>query len=326
MICCTEPFETDRLIIVASPSQRDLTAGEEIFLDYGYCGSQEDDEEEEDIEYRGSEAWIGTIPKARDFVIAANLTQTLWKELQGGSKQDKKEQFQKMYQRINFESELNNRVKSLIPTSYNQLLHVYQQIEEHSAEQVRRSISKYVGTTPRRPEWIKENGYCVENLVPGPSSLPHAGHGAIAQFGVKKGEMIVPAPLLQIGNRDILRTRGGVEGFSNAWQLLLNYCFGHEDTSILLCPYTNAILINHCSLRKRQCGEKGPNAIVQWQSGWDKGHIPFMKLTVPELTTTSSRGLSMEVVATRDIAPGEEVRRRFKMDEMKSSQTHCQID
>ena len=59
-------------------------------------------------------------------------------------------------------------------------------------------------------------------------------------------------------------------------QMLVNYCFSHPDVGMLLCPQSNAILINHCSTRKSFGGDcekynekeeeskRGPNAKVRW--------------------------------------------------------------
>ena len=76
-----------------------------------------------------------------------------------------------------------------------------------------------------------------------------------------KGEIIAPASLLQITNRDEIKIPA-FEGENI--QLLLNDCFGQDDSSLLLCPNTNAILLNHCSDRRPElhpCGEDAmPNA------------------------------------------------------------------
>eukprot|EP00542_Grammatophora_oceanica_P001423 CAMPEP_0194070020 /NCGR_PEP_ID=MMETSP0009_2-20130614/87956_1 /TAXON_ID=210454 /ORGANISM="Grammatophora oceanica, Strain CCMP 410" /LENGTH=289 /DNA_ID=CAMNT_0038723257 /DNA_START=60 /DNA_END=926 /DNA_ORIENTATION=- len=90
-------------------------------------------------------------------------------------------------------------------------------------------------------------------------------------------------------------------------QLLLNYCFGHAESSLLLCPYTSAILLNHCSPRQsRDCGD-GPNAKVRIQSGWDKSTSSWLEMTVEDMKNRTDRGVSFEIVALRDIARGEEV-------------------
>jgi hypothetical protein len=97
-------------------------------------------------------------------------------------------------------------------------------------------------------------------------------------------------------------------------ELLLNYCFSHEKGSILLCPASNAILVNHCSSRNPQgghCSELGgPNAKIQWGSKWDPDTPEWLDFSMEEIqkrVENRARGLSFELVATRDILPGEEV-------------------
>jgi hypothetical protein len=168
-------------------------------------------------------------------------------------------------------------------------------------------IATFVGATPRSPAWIRKNGLCVENLIPGKSLIAHAGRGAFAQFSLSKDDIIVPVPLLHIINRDVLIMTDESEKTIGT-QLLLNYCFGHADSSLLLCPLTNSILLNHCSTRNPDSACKdGPNAKVQWASAWDKTNPRWTELTLEELAMKESRGLSMEIVALRDIQVGEEI-------------------
>jgi len=177
-------------------------------------------------------------------------------------------------------------------------------------------------TTSRNVTWIEENGMCVDNLVPQKSTIPHAGLGAFAQRFLSKGSRVVPVPLLQIPYRESLlmyqlNEKGErVSDEPVGTQLLLNYCFGHDETTLLLCPASNAILINHCSGRKEslfvgQCAQdKGPNAEIRW-ADWDPLTETWQTMSVQEineLTKVGKRGLSFDVIALRDIQPGEEVR------------------
>lgn len=158
----------------------------------------------------------------------------------------------------------------------------------------------------RTPEWIQQNGMCLENLIPRPSRLPHAGQGAVAQFPIRKGERIAPAPALHIMDKNMLTIRDENRKVMGQ-QLLLNYCFGHPKSTLLLCPNTNVLLVNHCSHRTKECGRKGPNARVQWASGWDVKSDEWRKMSLKELNRQNERGLALEYVATRDILAGEEV-------------------
>src|SRR3569832_366974 len=82
-------------------------------------------------------------------------------------------------------------------------------------------------------------------------------------------------------------------------QLLLNYCFGHSNISVVLCPYGMVSgLINHSPTEANAKVEwnyklmKNPEWLLQPIESWQKAiHV----------------GLMFNFVATRDILPGEEV-------------------
>merc|ERR1739848_74094 len=102
---------------------------------------------------------------------------------------------------------------------------------------------------------------------------------------LSKGTIIIPGPLLSIMNiNDLLmyalewnEEKEKMERISDdpiGLQLLVNYCFGHDDSKLLLCPQSAMTLINHCSHRSDyggSCqGTDGPNAKIQWAEGhWD---------------------------------------------------------
>lgn len=62
------------------PLQRELEAGDEIFLNYGYCNSDDVD----DVEDEGSNypEWAAFIPQHAHFKTAAKITPFWWKRLQ----------------------------------------------------------------------------------------------------------------------------------------------------------------------------------------------------------------------------------------------------
>jgi len=82
-------------------------------------------------------------------------------------------------------------------------------------------------------------------------------------------------------------------------QLLLNYCFGHsQSTALLLCPYgmyTN--YINH--------SHKRPNARIFWSDQMQ--HPEWMDVPVEDFGNLSYAGLSVDYVALRNISVGEEI-------------------
>lgn len=124
----------------------------------------------------------------------------------------------------------------------------------------------------RNITWIKENGVCLDNIVAGKSEISGAGRGAKARRDIHKGDLIAPMPLLHVrheqefytykmhssSNGDFVIDKNDKVGS----QLIHNYCFGHSDVSILLCPTTNGILANHCSVGI--CDS--PNAEIRWSN------------------------------------------------------------
>lgn len=211
----------------------------------------------------------------------------------------------------------NERVASLVPNTKAS----YEALTENLLDEENALAKSTVMS--RGVKWIKENGLCLENILPGKSTIPFVGQGAFANRFLAEGSIVSPIPLTQIMNSDIMTTydihwddehgRVNVGDKPTGKQLLLNYCFGHKDSKLLLCPLTNAILINHCSIRKNagdHCGTTGPNAKIQWASGWDPSTSAWLEMPMSRLveaTAAKTRGLSLEVIATRDIKAGEEV-------------------
>jgi hypothetical protein len=121
---------------------------------------------------------------------------------------------------------------------------------------------------------------------------------------------VVPAPVLHVVNKETLmlyeRDVEDPEDHPIGMSLLVNYCLSHPESSLLLCPMTSAILLNHCSVRTMDCGPAGPNAKIRWSTGWDTPSREWREKTLGEIKEEKRRLLSFEVVALRDIAPGEE--------------------
>ena len=50
----------------------------------------------------------------------------------------------------------------------------------------------------RSKEWLKENGMCIDNIMPARARIIQAGRGAFATRKIKKGAVISPVPVVQI--------------------------------------------------------------------------------------------------------------------------------
>ena len=130
-------------------------------------------------------------------------------------------------------------------------------------------------------------------MIAGTSTLPQAGRGAFAARSVRAGGAVSTTPVLTLDRRDLARGGAG-------HQLLLNYCYGHPGSSLLLYPYAPTVnFVNHG-------GAGRSNAELRWsthpyhESGW-------LGSTLEEMKGRTRTGLMLDIVATRDIRRGEEV-------------------
>jgi len=149
------------------------------------------------------------------------------------------------------------------------------------------------------------------------SYIPHAGRGAFARRFIRKGAVVSPAPLIHLPNRDVLTMFDGEvvvsdegdedymvmrdEMKANHKQLLLNYCFGHRESTLLLCPYGYlSSLINH--------SHKEANTKISWSRKHGLiSHPEWFNQSLKEWGGRNTAGLSFDFVALRDIEESEEI-------------------
>ena len=174
---------------------------------------------------------------------------------------------------------------------------------------------------------LLQEGFCLDNLQSGTSTLPHAGRGAFARRKLSKGSIVAPVPVLPITNRNALDvTRVQQRSPTNSkvvttHNLLLNYCYGHQNSSILLFPYSPMVnLINHSP------HNEAANVQLQW-SNFNQQH---QKLTLDQLhqintnSASSTGSLLLELVALRDIQPGEEILMDYGSDWQRAWNQHLE--
>lgn len=273
-------------------------------MNYGYCGSiSPGGAKDSDGVLHSYPQWAQALPMMGHYQEARRLLDNVWRTLvrEAGSKDAIPDDLEFDPVRPGMSPQL----AQLMPRNSAQLKRIVEKSSNHNLF-VRAIAEEMLLTESRTVDWIRDNGMCVEHLIPGKSTIQQAGQGGFAQHRIRKGDLVVPAPSIQITDRRIL-TMFDDNGKPQGTQLLLNYCFGHNDTSLLICPDTNAILVNHCSDRKKECGPKGPNAKFQWASGWDPDTPTWLTMTIDDMAKGEGRGLSLEIVALRDIEPGEEV-------------------
>jgi hypothetical protein len=77
------------------------------------------------------------------------------------------------------------------------------------------------------------------------------GRGAIAAWFLPKGELVVPVSFLHLLDRSLFEKLSQddkeEENDESFEEVILNYCFGHSQFTLVMCPVTNAVLVNHCS-------------------------------------------------------------------------------
>lgn len=158
-------------------------------------------------------------------------------------------------------------------------------------------------------EWLYEHGTCGDHLYGKKSTIEQAGRGAFASRDLPEGTVVAHLPLVHMTNRSHLdmfyfdnmakyykaKKRG-----TRPPQMLLNYCYGHGESSMLLCPYGPvASYVNHNQTRA--------NLRLQWADP-EKGNLmpDLLEQPMEVLDSDKTAKLAFEMVATRDISKDEE--------------------
>lgn len=263
-----------------------IPAGGEIFVAYGehWFLSREED--------------MSTVPLPENFDIVDDFLKQ-FKKLRGKYQRSHNEDFTKdIWETISFVHSYETRNTNALPKTYKDL-------EKALVVGSAKSFERY---SMHSLEWLAENGRCMDNIRPGNSTIEQAGRGAFASRFIPQGGLVAPGPLLHIANKTVLNLyetdlHTGERDMDRMYgkQLILNYCFGHRQSTLLLCPYTSpSAYINH--------NGDAPNAKVVWaKEGTPNFHHDWLNADIDDLKTIEVIGLSVDFVATRDIQPGEEV-------------------
>jgi SET domain len=173
------------------------------------------------------------------------------------------------------------------------------------------------GGTVKNLDFLRTNGVCVDTLSVLESTMKGAGRGAFAKYFSRKGEVVATTPLIHFDRsqmeivgqsyKDVHRIplfrEHGIEYTSNVieHQRLLNYCYGHPDSNLLLLPYGPGVnFINHYKTEA--------NVYIRWSVKLGDSSEYREKTPLTELYEQPASGkLMMEFVALKDILPGDEV-------------------
>ena len=268
----------------ASVATRDISAGGELFIDYGskYFESRKsiygllplhkNHEEANPIMYRFHRLQSEVLK-----YYSESLQNDLWTIITG----------------------LNTRTTNALPPK----------AEDINDDLLRKGTAfVYEGRSHGSVEWLEEHGQCADNIRNGPSTIPQAGRGAFATRFIPSGGLVAPAPLIHISNKtqlDMYEALPPKDGFIRRnlsapvhQQLLLNYCFGHPDSDVLVSPYGVLVnLINHSPTRA--------NTKIVWSN--QMRHAEWLKMSPKVMEKDHHSGLSFDYVALRNIEEDEEI-------------------
>lgn len=177
--------------------------------------------------------------------------------------------------------------------------------DEGSSEEKEKSVDSQ---KPQRSiSWLEENGFCLDNIRPRDSTIYEAGQGAFATRKIARGDSISLVPVIPLLRRDLeifdtelVEEHDAVDVHHVGIQQILNYCYGHSNSSLLLFPYSPGInYVNHNS---------EPNAKLQW-SKHSRNHADAMNQSPSSDfgKNVSAQGLMMELVALKDLSPNDEI-------------------
>lgn len=153
---------------------------------------------------------------------------------------------------------------------------------------------------------------CVDsNVRVGPSEI--GGQGLFAKHRLFEDSVISSTPVIPIDRKELVMKKRGKKDEVRQ-QLLLNYCYGHSDSDLLLLPYGPLVnYINHPPQGK------SANAVIRWHPVTDKNnndvlprrqqhhHPELLQESAKKVAKTHGKGLMMDIVALREIQPNEEI-------------------
>ena len=145
------------------------------------------------------------------------------------------------------------------------------------------------------------------------STIAGAGRGVFSKRSISKGSVLISTPVVPIHENEMNIVGGNADGTDRPQtQLLLNYCYGHPHSDLLLLPYGPLVnYINHAP------DTKPANAVIRWHptnNNNDKlprrqqhHHPELLEMSGVKVARVHGKGLMMDIVALRDIAPDEEI-------------------
>ena len=182
------------------------------------------------------------------------------------------------------------------------------------------STARYSVPTSLQPtSWLQTHGFCMDNMRMGRSTTAQAGNGAFAVRFMEKESVVASTPVIPM-HKDVFTTKmkgNGIQSQTNSKQMLINYCFGHTNSTLLLFPYTSTVhSINHReTMPSNSNGEhinhnpkktNFANVKLSWSHS-EYHQSDLLNMTIQSIHDLQKTGLMIDIIATRDILVGEEI-------------------
>ena len=180
----------------------------------------------------------------------------------------------------------------------------------------------------RSIDYLQKYGKCIDHIINKQSTIDGAGHGGFAKRDLPTGTVITGTPLIHFPNinkwfnmYDYQYCDNGqmVRNLTNGpygQQLLLNYCFSHPETTVVVCPYGSGInYINHAGTTTATNGggaqhaDNVANVKIQWSKNGTTNHNDDWLVKTPKemIDYNYTTHLAFDYIAIRDIQEGEEL-------------------
>jgi hypothetical protein len=299
-------------------SSRPIPAGHEIYVDYGSHWFT-----------RRPHLFGEDVPLADDYASANDIVQQ-WQRLvqtKSGYGEMASDLWHALVQGVIRPHASSRLLRALLPLASHDAASV--NYTSHHGSVAYLSVPNAIRST----DWLTEHGWCLDRVQVKPrSSLGHGTAGSsnnnpklhrppfertvVARLDIAAGEVVAPAPLIHLSRQhtDLLWVEAAAAQATDAsssptvmWrghQLLLNYCYGHASSSLLLFPYSPLVnLVHPADPLKNQTA----NVALRWSKRMP--HPEWLEFNVSTLLQQYSNqsGLLMEFYALRNIVAGEEI-------------------
>ncbi|KAL3797357.1 hypothetical protein HJC23_010483 [Cyclotella cryptica] len=283
-------------------SMRELQAGEELFIGYGSGW------------FEARKDMVGPIPQKQHYESAYKILKQFWGNAEKDGLGLESPALQKRYEdRILKADWMRDMLRLALPQNATDIPTV---LQIGAAKFAMKDFN-----SKRSVDWLKKNGVCVDNIVSGTSTIPQAGRGAFAARTIKEGGIIATTPVVSLDldqiklREEVLGSDGNNYIIHGGFQLVMNYCYGHDKSTLIFLPTMPAVsFINHGS-------KEDANAEVRWstsphhKSEWLDSPLEIMK-------QRQKSGLLFDIVATKEIKRGDEVLLYYGKEWEDSWNTH----